>query len=67
METVERWVLKRSDGALMNWKYEPVKNIRAAARFDGPELFEQLMNGHHKPINPSDYYIQPIKITYEEV
>lgn len=67
METVECWVLKRHDGIPVNWKFEPVKSLRSAARFYETELFEQLMSGHHKPNNPDDYYISPIKITYEEV
>ena len=67
MEIVYSNIVKRWDGAMVNIRYEPVTSIRMALRFNVPEDFEVLMNGHHKPKEPSDYYLQPIKITYEEV
>jgi len=66
MEVVYKHVLKRKDGTLVNLHYEPVKSISKAQRVD-EELFKTLMNGHYKPHNPDDFYMQPIRITYEEV
>lgn len=67
METVRRIIIKRTDGAYCNLKFEPVKSMRAAARFHDVEDYEGFMAGYYKPPNPDDYTPQEIEITYREV
>lgn len=67
METVERFILKRIDGAYCNLKFETVKNMRSAARFNSMEEYNQFMTGYYRPDKPELYFPQPIKVTYEEV
>jgi hypothetical protein len=66
MEIVRRHILKRKDGVPVNLHFEPVKSISKALRVDA-DLFHTLMNGHFKPANPEDYYMQEIEIQYREV
>lgn len=68
METHTTNIVKRhSDGAMVNVRFEPVENIKSALRFNRTEDFVNMINGHHRPSDPADYYLQPVKITYEEV
>lgn len=67
METYTSYIVKRSDGAMVNVHFEPVKTIRSALRFYNEEDFQTFINGYYKPENPEDYYLQAIKTTYEEV
>lgn len=60
-------VKRRSDGAMVTLRLEIAKNIKSAVRFNHVEDYETFINGHYGPADPSDYYLQPIKVTYEEV
>lgn len=60
-------VKRHSDGAMVTLRLEPAKDIRAALRFNHVEDYQTFINGHYGPADPTDYYLQPIKITYEEV
>lgn len=60
-------VKRRSDGVMVTLRLEVAKDIRSAVRFKHPEDYEMFINGHYGPEDPTDYYLQPIKITYEEV
>jgi hypothetical protein len=67
METYTSFVVKRTDGAMVNIRYEPVKTIRSALRFNNEEDFQTFITGYYKPDNPEEYYLQPIKTSYEEI
>lgn len=60
-------VKRRSDGAMITLRLEIAKDIRAALRFNHVEDYETFINGHYGPEDPTDYYLQPILITYQEV
>ena len=60
-------VKRRSDGVMVTVKLEPAKDIKAALRFNHEVDFTTFINGHYGPDDPTDYYLQPIKVTYEEV
>lgn len=66
METFTRYIIKRTDGAYINLRWDPVKSIRAAARFETVEDFERFLNSFYAPADPSIYYAQPITIIYQE-
>lgn len=60
-------VKRRSDGVIVNVRLQPAKDIKSALRFNHDEDFEIFINGHYGPDDPEDYYLQPIRVTYEEV
>jgi hypothetical protein len=60
-------VKRRSDGMMVTLRLEIAKDIKSALRFNREEDYETFINGHYGPSNVEDYYLQPIKITYEEV
>jgi hypothetical protein len=67
METhISNIVKRHSDGAMVTLRLEPAKDMRSAARFKNKEDYETFIKGHYGPDDPTDYYLQPIKITYEE-
>lgn len=66
METFTRYIVKRKDGAYINLRWESVKSLRAAARFENPEDFERFLTGYYAPADPSQYYLQAITIIYQE-
>lgn len=68
MESHTTAIVKRhSDGAMVDVHLQPVKTMKSALRFNYAEDYEKFINGFYGPDNPDDYYLQPIKITYEEV
>ncbi|RCW44253.1 hypothetical protein [Paenibacillus prosopidis] len=67
METYMSYVVKHKDGYMVNVHFKSVESIKFALRFNHVEDFKNFMIGHYKPENPEDYYLQPIKTTYEEV
>jgi hypothetical protein len=60
-------VKRRSDGVMVTLRLEIAKDIKSALRFNRVEDYETFINGHYGPEDPTDYYLQPIKVTYEEV
>lgn len=60
-------VKRHSDGAMVTLRLELAKDIKSALRFNKEEDYQTFINGHYGPEDPADYYLQPIKVTYEEV
>jgi len=67
MEVHTTHIVKRKDGAMVDIHLNPVRSIKSALRFHNIEDYEKFIHGYYGPDNPADYYLQPIKITYEEV
>lgn len=67
METYNSFLVKHIDGYMVNIRYEPVKTIRSALRFNTVEEFQVFINGHYKPDKPEEYSLYPIEIQYKEV
>lgn len=60
-------VKRRSDGVMVTVRLEIAKDIKSALRFNHVEDYETFINGHYGPSDVTDYYLQPIRIMYEEV
>lgn len=60
-------VKRRSDGAMITIRLEIAKDIRSALRFNHVVDYQTFINGVHGPDDPLDYYLQAIRIMYEEV
>ncbi|MDQ0062341.1 hypothetical protein [Paenibacillus harenae] len=67
METAQFYIMKHLNGTPVNYRYEPAKSIRSAARFNDKDHFDAWINGHYKPKNPEDYVVKLVRATYEEV
>lgn len=66
METKRRIIIKRIDGVPVNLKFEPVKSLSAAARFNDIDEYNDFINGYYRPSNADMYKPHKIRITYEE-
>lgn len=60
-------VKRRSDGEMITLRLEIAKDIRSALRFNHVEDYQTFINGRYGPDDPLDYYLQTIRIMYEEV
>jgi hypothetical protein len=64
METKERFIIQRNDGALINLHYQPVKSLFTAARFNSEEEgYHFLRDSHFKTDEPELYRVIPVEIS----
>ncbi|MFD0673958.1 hypothetical protein [Cohnella sp. GCM10027633] len=67
MEIKRRIIIKHIDGTPVNLRYEPVRSLSTAARFNDIEEYNAFITGYYKPLDATQYKPQPIKITYEVI
>ncbi|GAB7057391.1 hypothetical protein JCM16163A_41400 [Paenibacillus sp. YK5] len=66
MVSKTRYIIRHRLGHFINLRYEPVKEIDKAARFGTEEEANHFYrDSHYKAVDPENYTVLPMKITYE--
>lgn len=67
MEVKRRIIIKRIDGVPVNARYEPVKSLSQAARFNDIDEYNAFITGFYKPTDATQFFPQEIEISYREI